>query len=132
MADEQTPDEATEETPAGAAPDEAAAPAESAEPAGEGHAVPTADAQEIAGSAEDAPLEALQEAEDAEAETIAESEEDLDDDVEEAPREKPAVPGAHLEVDIVLEGTDPLGAGGEEYVDPYALDEDGEQTSEAG
>ena len=80
------------------------------EPAGEGHAVPTADAQEIAGSAEDAALEAAQEAAE-----------------ETAPREKPAVPGAHLEVDIVPEGADPLGRGGEEYVDPYALDEESEQ-----
>jgi small subunit ribosomal protein S9 len=79
------------------------------EPAGDGHAVPTADAQEIAGSVEDAALEAAQESAE-----------------ESAPREKPAVPGAHLEVDIVPEGADPLG-GGEEYVDPYALDDDAEQ-----
>jgi small subunit ribosomal protein S9 len=43
---------------------------------------------------------------------------------EEAPRAKPAVPGAHLEVDIVPEGVDPLGRGGEEYEDPYALEEE--------
>src|SRR5579863_5104028 len=59
-----------------------------AQPAGEGHAVPSADAQEIAGSAEDAPLEAAQEAQDAEAVQAAESEEEEED----APREKPAVP----------------------------------------
>ncbi len=91
-------------------------------PAGEGHAVPTADAQEVAGSAEDAALEAAQEADDAVAEAAAESEEE----VEETPREKPAVPGAHLEVDIVPEGADPLGQG-EEYADPYAVEEEGEQ-----
>ena len=36
---------------------------------------------------------------------------------------KPSVPGAHLEVDIVPEGVDPLsrGAQKEEYVDPYAI-----------
>jgi small subunit ribosomal protein S9 len=91
-----------------------------ATPAGEGHAVPTADAQEIAGSAEDAALEAAQEADDAKAVELAESEEEED----EAPREKPAVPGAHLEVDIVPEGVDPLGrAEAEEYVDPYAIEE---------
>jgi len=39
----------------------------------------------------------------------------------EAPREKPAVPGAHLEVDIVPEGVDPLGRG-ESYEDSYAVD----------
>jgi small subunit ribosomal protein S9 len=36
---------------------------------------------------------------------------------------KPSVPGAHLEVDIVPEGVDPLGRG-EEYEDPYAIEED--------
>jgi small subunit ribosomal protein S9 len=43
---------------------------------------------------------------------------------DEAPRAKPAVPGAHLEVDIVPEGVDPLSRGGEEYEDPYALEEE--------
>jgi small subunit ribosomal protein S9 len=107
-----------------------------AEPAGEGHAVPTADAQELAGSAEDAPLEALQEAEDAEAEAVAESEEELDEDTTAetgaaAPREKPAVPGAHLEVDIVPEGADPLSRGEQSYEDPYAVEEEAEQQPEA-
>jgi small subunit ribosomal protein S9 len=36
-----------------------------------------------------------------------ELEEDIEDD-EPAPRDKPAIPGADLEVDIVLEGADPL------------------------
>lgn len=98
-----------------------------AEPAGEGHAVPTAEAQEIAGSAEDAALEAAQEAQDAEAEAIAESEEELEEEA--PPREKPAVPGAHLEVDIVPEGVDPLSQG-EEYVDPYAVEEEGESQAQ--
>jgi small subunit ribosomal protein S9 len=99
------------------------------EPAGEGHAVPSAEAQEIAGSAEDAPLEAAQEAEDTVAERAAEDEgsEDADEQATEtgAPAAKPAVPGAHLEVDIVPEGADPLSRG-EEYEDPYAV-EDGEE-----
>src|SRR5437588_5335985 len=45
-----------------------------------------------------------------------------------APRAKPAVPGAHLEVDIVPEGVDPLGraAEGEEYEDRYAIEEEEE------
>lgn len=106
------------------------------EPAGEGHAVPTAEAQELAGSAEDAPLEALQEAEDAEAEAVAESEEELDEDAgteteAAAPREKPAVPGAHLEVDIVPEGVDPLSRSEQSYEDPYAVEEETEQQPEA-
>jgi len=48
--------------------------------------------------------------------------------VDEAPREKPAVPGAHLEVDIVPEGVDPLASGEDaDPYDPYAADETGEQ-----
>jgi small subunit ribosomal protein S9 len=105
----------------------------SAEGGGDGHAVPGEDAIEIAGSAEDAPLEALQEAEDHAAEQAAVDEEEED---EPAPREKPAVPGAHLEVDIVPEGVDPLGRS-ESYadaysVDPYAVDDDGDQTEASG
>jgi small subunit ribosomal protein S9 len=92
-----------------------------AEPAGEGHAVPSEEAQEIAGAAEDAPLEALQEAEDEVALAAAETEEEQDAS-EQAPREKPAVPGAHLEVDIVPEGVDPLSRE-EGYEDPYAVAE---------
>jgi small subunit ribosomal protein S9 len=42
---------------------------------------------------------------------------------EPTPRVKPAVPGAHLEVDIVPEGVDPLGRG-EQYEDPYAVEDD--------
>ena len=87
-----------------------------AQAAGEGHAVPSEDAMEIAGSAEDAPLEAVQEA----ADEAAEEE-------PAPPREKPAVPGAHLEVDIVPEGADPLGRAAQEYEDPYAIEEDAEQ-----
>jgi small subunit ribosomal protein S9 len=160
MADDERPEgaeETPEETPhavptedaaeiAGAAEDAALEAAQEAQeqpggqtppqpavvqPAGEGHAVPTGDAQEIAGAAEDAPLEALQEQEDQAAEQAAESE----DELEQAPREKPAVPGAHLEVDIVPEGADPLGRG-EGYedsyaVDPYASEDDGEQPQQA-
>jgi small subunit ribosomal protein S9 len=65
---------------------------------------------------------------------VAQAEVEEDEDEEPAPREKPAVPGAHLEVDIVPEGVDPLGRsesyseyGEGGYVDPYALDEDGEE-----
>ncbi len=78
-----------------------------------GSAVPSADAQEIAGVAEDAPLEAVQEAREAQVE------EELEEVEKQAPREKPAVPGAHLEVDIVPEGADPLGRSGDS--DPYEI-----------
>jgi small subunit ribosomal protein S9 len=104
------------------------------EPSGEGHAVPTEDAQEIAGTAEDAALEALQESQDATAvEAAVDEEEDEGDDADvAAPSAKPTVPGAHLEVDIVPEGADPLGRGETAYEDPYApADEEGEPTPAA-
>jgi len=65
----------------------------------------------------------------AEAPVAAEAEEE--DEVEPAPRDKPAVPGAHLEVDIVPEGVDPLGRSQEEYEDPYAIEEELAETEEA-
>jgi small subunit ribosomal protein S9 len=79
-------------------------------------------------SAEPVAAEAVAE-EPAPAEPVAEEAEE--DDVEEeepAPRVKPSVPGAHLEVDIVPEGVDPLAP--EQPSDPYALDEDEEPKSE--
>jgi small subunit ribosomal protein S9 len=225
MADDETPGTPAEETPAEETPEHAVpteeatqiagsaedAPLEAAqearehpgssEPAGDteqfgpiaGNAVPTDDATEIAGSAEDAPLEAAQEAQEAQEraeaeELVEEFEEDVaeeiaekivaevvmeavveeavaeeiaaevveaevedvaeeaaeelvaeavaeeiveeaeaeleteEEDVEEepTPREKPAVPGAHLEVDIVPEGVDPLGRD-TQPADPYAI-----------
>jgi small subunit ribosomal protein S9 len=92
-----------------------------------GTAVPTEEATEIAAVAEDAPLEAA-EAEEAAAEEAAAEEAGVEEDEGEAPvaeqpppREKPAVPGAHLEVDIVPEGADPLGRRGDsDYADQYA------------
>jgi small subunit ribosomal protein S9 len=121
MADEQTPQDAEEPSQAPAS-EEPAAP----DAGGEGHAVPGEEAAEIAAVAEDAPLEAVQEAAERVAEETAEDERDEE---EAAPRVKPSVPGAHLEVDIVPEGVDPLGRG-ETYVDPYALEEEGEQAEE--
>jgi small subunit ribosomal protein S9 len=104
MADEETP-----ETP----------PTENA-----GHAVPSEEAAEIAGSTEDAALEAAQEAAE---QTPAEDEE------EPAPRVKPSVPGAHLEVDIVPEGVDPLGRSATSgYEDPYAVEDETEQAQPSG
>ncbi len=59
------------------------------------------------------------------------AQEDEEDEEQPAPREKPSVPGAHLEVDIVPEGVDPLGRS-ESYqdsyaVDPYATEDDAEE-----
>ncbi len=57
-------------------------------------------------------------------------EEDFEEEEEEpAPRVKPAVPGAHLEVDIVPEGVDPLAR--EAPADPYAIEEYAEDVAEA-
>jgi small subunit ribosomal protein S9 len=127
---EDAPLEALQEAAERPAGEQAEQP--SATPGGEGHAVPSEDALEIAGVAEDAALEAVQEAEDQEAQAAAASEEETEGDTEgraeseaesgAAPRVKPSVPGAHLEVDIVPEGVDPLGR--EEYADPYALEEE--------
>jgi small subunit ribosomal protein S9 len=51
------------------------------------------------------------------------AEEDGGEEEEPKPRVKPAVPGAHLEVDIVPEGVDPLGRS-EGYEDLYAIEEE--------
>jgi small subunit ribosomal protein S9 len=75
--------------------------------------------------AEEAAAEAAAE----EPELEAEEELEEEDEEEPAPRVKPAVPGAHLEVDIVPEGVDPLGRDVPE--DPYAIeDEDAEAAEE--
>ncbi len=96
-------------------------------PGGEGHAVPSEEAMEIAGVAEDAPLEAAQEAEDHVAEQAAADEEETAEPERPA---KPAVPGAHLEVDIVPEGVDPLGREASSYEDIYAVEEEPEPAEE--
>jgi small subunit ribosomal protein S9 len=53
---------------------------------------------------------------------------DSETEEEPAPRVKPTVPGAHLEVDIVPEGVDPLAP--EQPVDPYAVEGDDEPKAE--
>jgi small subunit ribosomal protein S9 len=108
-----------------------------AEPPAE-HAVPTEEAKEIAGVVEDAALEALQESaeqpkpaaseepqpasagqpEQESVQQAAQAQPEEEPEDEPKPREKPAVPGAHLEVDIVPEGVDPLGRD-REPEDPY-------------
>ena len=57
----------------------------------------------------------------AEAQPQAEVEAEPEEEQPATPREKPAVPGAHLEVDIVPEGVDPLAR--EQPADPYAIEE---------
>ncbi len=74
--------------------------------------------EEPAAVEEPAPAEPVAE-EPAAAEDAAEEEDEEEE--EPAPRVKPAVPGAHLEVDIVPEGEDPLAR--EAPADPYAIGE---------
>jgi small subunit ribosomal protein S9 len=87
--------------------DEPSTPPEQAEPPAEGESAPEASAP--VGEAPAAP-----------AEPVASVEPEGEPEAEEeplTPREKPAVPGADLEVDIVPEGVDPLAGAS---VDPYA------------
>jgi small subunit ribosomal protein S9 len=53
---------------------------------------------------------------------VQEPEREQEREQESPPRTKPEVPGAHLEVDIVPEGVDPLGR--EESDDPYAIEDE--------
>src|SRR5581483_6025351 len=57
----------------------------------------------------------------------AEAEDDEEDEEPPAPRERPAVPGADLEVDIVPEGVDPLATGPLDPYAEYAADEELEE-----
>jgi small subunit ribosomal protein S9 len=83
---------------------------------------PQAGAAEQAEATDEQPPVPAAEAPDADAATAGEDDDGAFEE-EPEPRVKPAVPGAHLEVDIVPEGVDPLGRS-DEYVDPYALDDD--------
>jgi small subunit ribosomal protein S9 len=104
---------------------------EHAEPVAEEQEQPSEQAAEVTAVAEDAPVEASQEPEGLQTAPSGGSEEEGEE--EPAPRGKPSVPGAHLEVDIVPEGVDPLGTS-ETYEDPYAIEDDeaeqGEKTEE--
>jgi small subunit ribosomal protein S9 len=94
--------------------DESAEPPESEEPAAD---TPEAEASAPAPAEEPVPAPAEEEPV-AAAEPAADEEVEDDDDEEPAPRVKPAIPGADLEVDIVAEGADPLAR---EEMDEYEL-----------
>ncbi len=108
--EEQAPkQESAAQEPAAEAPAAAAeAPAAEEQPVAE--ETPAADEQPVA------------------SEPVAEEEDE--DEEEPAPRVKPSVPGAHLEVDIVPEGVDPLGRN--EPADPYAAVYEEDAVEEAG
>ena len=122
MPDETPEDENVPETPADEAPVEE--PTAEAAPADEPAAEETpaeepvaeeAPAEEVA--SEEVPAEQPVAEEAAAAEPVAED----DDHVEETPRVKPSIPGADLEVDIVVDG------GQDRYAEGYSEDgEDGE------
>jgi small subunit ribosomal protein S9 len=78
-------------------------------------------AEEIAAEVEEAVVEEAV-IEELIAEEAEPEEEDFEEEEEPAPRVKPAVPGAHLEVDIVPEGVDPLAR--ESPEDPYAIEDE--------
>ena len=132
----ETPDAAAqasaEETPAEVPAAEAPAPSEPVAeeaPTEESVAEESAPAEPVS---EEAPAEEPVAAEPVADEPVAEEpaveEDDVEEEEEPAPRVKPSVPGAHLEVDIVPEGVDPLAP--EQPSDPYALDEEEEPKSE--
>jgi small subunit ribosomal protein S9 len=112
---------------------EAAPPADAGEPPAQGGPAagePAADEAappEAAPADETAPADppaAEPVAEQPPAETVAEADED-DEEEDAAPREKPAIPGMDLEVDIVREGETPLRGEGSEY------DEDAEDGADS-
>jgi small subunit ribosomal protein S9 len=128
---EETPDTVTE--PSAQEPQAEPPAVEQAESSTEQQQEPAAEEQPVSAVAGDdsAEVAAADAAASAgapqEAESASSGEAGDDGEEEPAPRGKPSVPGAHLEVDIVPEGVDPLGPS-EAYEDPYALeDEDAEQ-----
>jgi len=141
MADEEQQDGVEEPQDASAEEPQEALLAEDAAVEAPVEPEPQLDAQEATTEEPEAPVEeqaapvAAGEAPAAEQPSTDDAEVEEEED-EPAPREKPAVPGAHLEVDIVPEGVDPL-ARGEGYedayaVDPYAIDEDAEEEQAVG
>jgi small subunit ribosomal protein S9 len=114
---EETPaePEAAEEQPSGDEREAEPAAAE-AEPAAAEAEPAAAEAEPAAAEAEPAAAEAQPAAAEAQpAAAEADEPEEEDDDEEPAPRVKPEIPGADLEVDIVTEGSDLYGRGESSY-----------------
>jgi small subunit ribosomal protein S9 len=151
MADEPTENTEDQPEPAEQAPDTTAAAEETpveasetseqpveadAQPVAEQPAEEQSDAQETAPAADpvaeaqaeqSVPGEDVATVETPTEQPVAEEEPEAEEE-EPAPRVKPSVPGAHLEVDIVPEGVDPLAP--EQPADPYAIEDDEEAKSE--
>jgi len=114
---------AAEDTPTEAVEDTSGQPAAVEEPVAEESAAveePVAEESPAEEPVSEEPVAEESAAEEAVSEDGGDSESE-DEDEEPAPRVKPAVPGAHLEVDIVPEGVDPLAP--ERSDDPYAIEE---------
>jgi small subunit ribosomal protein S9 len=125
MAEENRPpeEETTEETPVEDAPVEETPTAEETPEEPTAAAEAEEAAEEAAPAAEEAPAEEAAPAAEAPAEEAApapaaDAEEADEDEEEPAPREKPLIPGADLEVDIVREGEAAL-RGESEYDEDY-------------
>jgi small subunit ribosomal protein S9 len=132
---EETPEQPETAEPAEEAPAEPVAeqPVEEGEPVEPVAEQPTAEGEQAAEPAAEPPTVEGEQAAEPIAEQPAEqpaneagetpevdAAEDEEEEEEPAPRVKPSVPGAHLEVDIVPEGVDPLAP--EQPVDPYAVE----------
>jgi small subunit ribosomal protein S9 len=133
MADEPTehtdeqqvePTEPTADTPAAAEDTPTEAVEETSEQPAEADAAPVAEQP----AAVEEPVVEEPASEQPVADESAAEEGEAEPEEEPAPRVKPSVPGAHLEVDIVPEGVDPLAP--EKPADPYAFEEDEEPKSE--
>jgi small subunit ribosomal protein S9 len=125
-AGEQAPEAGEQAPEAGAQAPETGEQAPEAGAEGGQLQAPSEEPSEIAAAAEDAPPEASEQAPEASEQPQADDDGGEEQAHEPAPRVKPSVPGAHLEVDIVPEGVDPLGRG-EEYADRYAVEEEEEE-----
>jgi small subunit ribosomal protein S9 len=138
MAEENRPDDVDPDLPqstdaaAGGEEPAAQAGAPADEPAAEESAPAEASPADETAPADPPSTPAEEPAAEEPPEPVAETEadEDVEDDDEEeaAPREKPAIPGMDLEVDIVREGEAPLRGEGSEYDE----DEDEETAGEGG
>jgi small subunit ribosomal protein S9 len=119
MAEENRPEDEQPEVTPPAADDAAGEPPAQAGPAADEPAAEEAAPAEQSPADETAPAEPVAE---------AEGEADDEDEPEAAPREKPAIPGMDLEVDIVREGEAPLRGEGTGYDE----DEDDDAGAEGG
>jgi small subunit ribosomal protein S9 len=124
---DQEPSAPPEETPAATSEERPAATSEE-RPAAPPEETPAATSEQAPAAEEQPATEQPAAEQPAAGETLEDEPASGESEPEPEPREKPAVPGAHLEVDIVPEGVDPLAP--EQPADPYAVDEYEEPAAE--